>query len=168
MAVLVVQLVGQCVRTRAIETFGHSFYCHMAQPKIMVYGANGFTARLFLHKLAALPCDVILAGRNKADIAALAQQHGYRHRIFGLDDANVVDKHLADIALLLNCALDRLPKRRYHLQKVPSKIAVTILILPVRFVFLKRFNRMHDDARGNNVCLIACTALIGQLDNPVD
>ncbi len=156
------------MRTRAIETFGHSFYCHMAQPKIMVYGANGFTARLFLHKLAALPCDVILAGRNKADIAALAQQHGYRHRIFGLDDANVVDKHLADIALLLNCALDRLPKRRYHLQKVPSKIAVTILILPVRFVFLKRFIACMMMRVGTMFVSLRAWALIGQLDNSVD
>lgn len=126
----------------------------MAQPKIMIYGANGFTARLFLHKLAALPCEIILAGRNEVDIAALAQQHGYRHRIFGLTDINVVDKHLSDIALVLNCA-GPFTKTAVPLAKSAIRNRCHYFDITGELRVFEALHRMHDDARANNVCLIA-------------
>ncbi|MFD0738737.1 saccharopine dehydrogenase family protein [Lysobacter koreensis] len=69
----------------------------------MIYGANGYTGRLIALEAQRRGLAPVLAGRS-ADVAALAQQLGFSHRRFDLDDAAAVAAGLAGIGLVLHCA----------------------------------------------------------------
>ncbi|WP_037078451.1 saccharopine dehydrogenase family protein [Neorhizobium vignae] len=71
--------------------------------KLMIYGATGYTGRMAAkHAKAGTP--LVLAGRSEATLSRLAAELGVEYRVFGLDDAGAIDKGLADISVLVNCA----------------------------------------------------------------
>lgn len=73
--------------------------------KWMIYGANGYTARLIAAEVVrrGFPAPV-LAGRSRHKFADLAEQHGWITREFGLDEPDITAQQLQDIDLLLHCA----------------------------------------------------------------
>ena len=71
---------------------------------VLIYGANGYTAELIIGLALQDGAKPILAGRSAQKLALLAQQHGLRCRVFGLDDPGLVVKNLAGVAVVLNCA----------------------------------------------------------------
>jgi short subunit dehydrogenase-like uncharacterized protein len=66
-----------------------------AQGEWILYGANGYTGELTARMAVQAGMRPILAGRNAAAVAALAQELGLEHRAAGLDDAAAVDQLLA-------------------------------------------------------------------------
>lgn len=72
--------------------------------KVLVYGCNGYTARLLLPGLKALGVDVIVAGRNESAVADAANELGLRERVFPLTEPKRIDENVADATLLLNAA----------------------------------------------------------------
>jgi short subunit dehydrogenase-like uncharacterized protein len=70
----------------------------------VVYGANGYTGRLTARMAVQRGLRPILAGRNEAEVAALAAELALPHRAFGLDDPGAVDAGLAGAAVVLHCA----------------------------------------------------------------
>ena len=52
--------------------------------KIMLYGANGYTARLIIKELIGAGIKPVLAGRNQVKISSLADKHGFEHSILSL------------------------------------------------------------------------------------
>ncbi|MEO8010005.1 MAG: saccharopine dehydrogenase NADP-binding domain-containing protein [Dokdonella sp.] len=70
----------------------------------MIYGANGYTARLIVAAALERGLKPILAGRDRDALDALAQPHGLTRRVFALDDAGEIARNLDGIDLLLNCA----------------------------------------------------------------
>jgi short subunit dehydrogenase-like uncharacterized protein len=76
----------------------------MKKPRILLYGANGFTARLMIERLKALPAELILGGRNLDKIKTIADHHGLRSRSFALNHPASITKNMAGIDLLINCA----------------------------------------------------------------
>lgn len=71
---------------------------------LLIYGATGYTGRLTAEHAVEAGLTVILGGRNHTRLTALAAELGVEHRTFGLDDSSRVDKRLADVSVLLNCA----------------------------------------------------------------
>ncbi|MEO8459465.1 MAG: saccharopine dehydrogenase NADP-binding domain-containing protein [Dokdonella sp.] len=69
----------------------------------MIYGANGYTGKLIAAEAKARGLMPILAGRSDS-VAALAQEHGFTHRRFDLDDGDAVRAGLDGIDLVLHCA----------------------------------------------------------------
>ncbi|MBX9913237.1 MAG: saccharopine dehydrogenase NADP-binding domain-containing protein, partial [Pseudomonadaceae bacterium] len=69
----------------------------------LIYGANGYTARLIAQQAKSLGLQPILAGRS-ADIQELATQLGLPARQFDLSNQAASSKALADVQLVLNCA----------------------------------------------------------------
>jgi short subunit dehydrogenase-like uncharacterized protein len=69
---------------------------------VMIYGANGYTARLVLKKLAPLSIKLVLAGRNEPALKALKSP--WPLAIFDLDNEDTVRKNLTGIDLLINAA----------------------------------------------------------------
>lgn len=76
----------------------------MKKNKILLYGANGFTAQLMIDGLKSLPVELIVAGRNHDTIRTLANAHGLPYRHFPLKHQTTIKKNLEDINLLINCA----------------------------------------------------------------
>jgi short subunit dehydrogenase-like uncharacterized protein len=70
----------------------------------MLYGANGYTGKLIAERAVAVGLQPIVAGRNADQINGLAKRLGLEPRVFDLDDAKTIDRNLADVVLILNCA----------------------------------------------------------------
>jgi short subunit dehydrogenase-like uncharacterized protein len=70
----------------------------------MIYGANGYTGRLIVREAVKRGMKPFLAGRNREEINALANEFGLPSRIFGLDNAAELHRNLADVKLVLHCA----------------------------------------------------------------
>lgn len=71
---------------------------------ILIYGANGYTAELVIERALAAGATPVLAGRTEAKLRPLAERFGLPLRVFPVDDAKVVARNLAGIAVVLNCA----------------------------------------------------------------
>jgi short subunit dehydrogenase-like uncharacterized protein len=72
--------------------------------QFMIYGANGYTGRLIAHAAVKRGLKPLLAGRNRDEIAALAQELGLPRRVFDLSNPNEVARNLAGVAVVLHCA----------------------------------------------------------------
>jgi short subunit dehydrogenase-like uncharacterized protein len=70
----------------------------------LLYGANGYTAKLIAREAAARGGKPILAGRNRKSIEPLAAEFGCESRIFGLDDIAAAAAGLRGVKVVLNCA----------------------------------------------------------------
>ena len=70
----------------------------------MIYGANGYTGRLIAREAARRGLKPLLAGRNRDELDALAQELGLSHRVFELSNPNEVARNLEGVAVVLHCA----------------------------------------------------------------
>lgn len=70
----------------------------------MIYGANGYTARLIAELAVAEGRKPILAGRDAATIEAIAKELDCPFRVFSLTSAKVVSEQLAGLSAVLHCA----------------------------------------------------------------
>jgi short subunit dehydrogenase-like uncharacterized protein len=67
----------------------------------MIYGAYGYTGELMAREAVRRGLRPVLAGRNGSPLARVAATLGLEYRVF---DVSQAEPHLADIAVLLNCA----------------------------------------------------------------
>jgi short subunit dehydrogenase-like uncharacterized protein len=74
------------------------------EPKVLVYGATGFTGQLILEQLRALHVPFVAAGRNEARLRAVGEAFRAPVRVFGLDDQSGVERGLSGMSILLNSA----------------------------------------------------------------
>jgi len=72
--------------------------------KILIYGANGYTAELIIQLALSEGAKPILAGRSEQKLAPRAKQHGLSARVFDLADPSIVVQNLTGVAVVLNCA----------------------------------------------------------------
>lgn len=70
----------------------------------LLYGANGYTGELIAREAVRRGLQPILAGRNKAAVAALAKELNCQYRVFPVEDQTATLVALQDVRLLLNCA----------------------------------------------------------------
>ena len=70
----------------------------------MVYGATGYTGKLVVAEAGRRGLDIVVAGRNRAKLEALAKTTGHDHRVVALDDDEALATALADIAAVLHIA----------------------------------------------------------------
>ena len=70
----------------------------------LIYGANGYTARLIVAEAVRRGLKPILAGRNAAALQPLGLQHGLPVRVFDLGVPQDVAAGLQDVSLVLHCA----------------------------------------------------------------
>jgi short subunit dehydrogenase-like uncharacterized protein len=73
-------------------------------PNFLLYGANGYTGKLVARLAKERGLSPVLAGRDRASIEQLAQELGFEHRVFPLDDAAALDAALGEAAVVLHCA----------------------------------------------------------------
>lgn len=70
----------------------------------MIYGANGYSARLIAERARDRGLAPVLAGRNADAVAAVAEALGLESRIFSLDDRAAISGALSDIDAVVHCA----------------------------------------------------------------
>jgi short subunit dehydrogenase-like uncharacterized protein len=104
---------------------------------LMIYGANGYTGRLIAREAARRGLKPVVAGRNREQIAQLAAELGLPRRVFGLADADEIDRNLDAIDLVLHCAgpfsrtaepmLEACLRRKAHYLDITGEIDVFAL-----------------------------------------
>ena len=72
--------------------------------KFLLYGANGYTGNLIAQQARERGLSPILAGRDGVKIKQLADELGFEHRVFSLDDSAALDAALKEVAVVLHCA----------------------------------------------------------------
>ncbi|MBO0934461.1 saccharopine dehydrogenase family protein [Fibrella aquatilis] len=70
----------------------------------LLYGANGYTARLILEKVAQFGLTPILCGRDETKLRPLAGQYGFAYRVADLADSVALGAALQGVAVVLHCA----------------------------------------------------------------
>ncbi len=76
----------------------------MTTNQFLLYGANGYTARLIIDRAASFGLTPVLAGRSEEKLRSLAEKHGLGYRVANLDNTAELDKVLLDMPVVLNCA----------------------------------------------------------------
>ena len=74
------------------------------RPRMLIYGANGYTGRLIVEHVVALGMKPVLAGRNVEEIPSLAQSVGLEWRVVDLSDPNKLDEVLLGMTVVIHCA----------------------------------------------------------------
>ncbi|MBZ6089016.1 MULTISPECIES: saccharopine dehydrogenase family protein [Streptomyces] len=75
-----------------------------ATPRLLVYGATGYTGKLVARHAQQSGLDIVVAGRNRERITALGEELGLESRAFALDDPEIVRAALDGITVVLNVA----------------------------------------------------------------
>src|SRR3546814_640512 len=70
----------------------------------MIYGANGYTGRMMVAEAVKRGLRPVLAGRNGAELNALAAEYGLPTRVFALQAGDGLKAGLSGIGLVLHCA----------------------------------------------------------------
>lgn len=70
----------------------------------LLYGSNGYTGRLILHRALEAGLRPLLAGRNGAEVGAQAAEHGLEHRAFPLEDEAALDAALGEVPAVVHAA----------------------------------------------------------------
>src|SRR5437868_5142058 len=71
---------------------------------LLIYGANGYTGDLIARRAAQEGVPAVLAGRNGDRLRDLAGELQSEQRTFVVDDVAAVDRALAGVTVVLNCA----------------------------------------------------------------
>lgn len=71
---------------------------------LLIYGSYGYTGALIARAAVNDGLDPILAGRRAEPVEAQATRLDVDHRVFSLEHDAVVERNLADVDAVLNCA----------------------------------------------------------------
>jgi short subunit dehydrogenase-like uncharacterized protein len=70
----------------------------------LIYGANGYTAKLIVELAIKQGLKPVIAGRSEHKIKPMAEEFGLEYLIFGLDNQPELVQYLEKFSLVLNCA----------------------------------------------------------------
>lgn len=70
----------------------------------LIYGAYGYSGKLIAQHAKRMGYTPILAGRSAAKLKELGERMGLPWQAFSLDDEQALQRELADVKLLVNCA----------------------------------------------------------------
>ena len=73
-------------------------------PRVLIYGATGFTGRAISHEAKQAGLDFVVAGRNHDRLMQLAEQLDVPFIAVTLDDASGLDQALNEIDVVMNVA----------------------------------------------------------------
>ncbi len=76
----------------------------MSEKQWIIYGAYGYSGLLIAREAKRLGLNPILAGRSQEKVETLANELGFRHSAFSLDDPSTVADQLKEMHLVLHCA----------------------------------------------------------------
>ena len=122
----------------------------------LLYGANGYTAKLIIHESLKYGLKPILAGRNREKIEALAQEHRLESRIFDLDDPETISQYLEGVSVCLNAA-GPFSKTALPLAKACINTQAHYLDITGEIAVFEDIKKLDGLARGQEVMLMSGT-----------
>ena len=76
----------------------------MTGPRLLVYGANGYTGALIAREAARRGLAPVLAGRSAGPVESIARELGCESRTATLDDSPGLERLLRGVTVVLHCA----------------------------------------------------------------
>jgi short subunit dehydrogenase-like uncharacterized protein len=77
---------------------------NLSKNKLMIYGANGYSAQLIIEELLNRGIKPILAGRNETAIKNVSKKYSCEYRVFDLTDEQKSIEAFSNVHTVLNCA----------------------------------------------------------------
>ena len=71
--------------------------------QIVVYGSYGYTGKLIVNECVAKKLEVVLAGRNEAQLQKQSKQSGYPYQVVESSDLEGLKKLLTPAAVVIHC-----------------------------------------------------------------
>ena len=125
----------------------------MKEFNILVYGANGYTGRLVLEELRKKGLRCTIAGRNEKQIKELAEKYQLDHRVFSLDNANEIEKNIAEFKAVLHCAGPFI-KTSQPMARACINTGCHYLDITGEIPVYEGLQKLDDEARRNKVMLL--------------
>jgi short subunit dehydrogenase-like uncharacterized protein len=125
------------------------------QPSWMLYGAYGTTGRLILDEALRRGHRPLLAGRDAARLAALAQQHGLATAAVSLDDAAGLRAALAKVPLVFH-AVGPFAETGRPMLEACLDARVNYVDLNGEIPHLQAVLKAKERARAAGIALIGC------------
>ena len=122
----------------------------------LLYGANGYTARLIIDESLKQGLKPILAGRNQEKIEALAKKYKLPSRIFDLGQASQIQQHLEGVSVCLNAA-GPFSKTALPLAKACINKGVHYLDITGEIAVFEDIKKLDGLARGQDIMLMPGT-----------
>jgi short subunit dehydrogenase-like uncharacterized protein len=120
---------------------------------LLIYGASGYTGKLLTRAAADHDLHPILAGRDGAQLRAVAAPLRLRYRVVPVDDARRLSEALRDVHVLLNAAgpfsatarplVDACLRTQTHYLDLAGELAV-----------FSELERLDEEARDRNLMLM--------------
>lgn len=127
----------------------------MADPtRFLLYGANGFTARLVIEVAASYGLQPVIAGRNEEKIKALAIKHHLDYCIADLTDAKALDTMLQEFSVVLHCA-GPFSKTALPMQKACLRTGTHYLDITGEIAVFEQGASLHREAVDSNIMLMS-------------
>jgi short subunit dehydrogenase-like uncharacterized protein len=136
-----------------VNTFPLRYLLPAIMKTLLIYGANGYTGRLICEEAKKHGLSPVLAGRDRASIASLAESYGWEYRVFGLDDAQQIATNMAGIDVVIHAAG---PFRFTAEKMIQACIEAGVHYLDINGevdVFAMA-QSMHDQAFAKNIMLL--------------
>ena len=122
--------------------------------EFLLYGANGYTAKLILDQAKSFGLTPVLAGRSAAKLKLLAEQYSLTYRVADLNDAVAVDAMLLDVTVVLHCA-GPFSKTAAPMQQACLRMGVHYLDITGEIDVFEYGMTLHDEAVRQKVMLMS-------------
>ena len=76
----------------------------MQQNQFLLYGANGYTGELIARFASEYNLQLVIAGRRKEPLAAMAAKLSLPYKVFELKDTDALEKALQEVKVVIHCA----------------------------------------------------------------
>lgn len=120
----------------------------------LLYGANGYTARLILAKAAQFGLTPILCGRDEAKLHPLAEQYGLPYRVAALTDEIALNNAMRDVPVILHCA-GPFSKTALPMQQACLRNGVHYLDITGEIAVFEQGAALHKQALERGVMLMS-------------
>ncbi|MDB5241645.1 MAG: saccharopine dehydrogenase [Spirosoma sp.] len=124
------------------------------KPSFLLYGANGYTARLIIELANSFGLTPILAGRSMAKVKSLADQYGLTYRLADLNDASAFDALLQDVSVVLHCA-GPFSKTAAPMQQACLRTVTHYLDITGEIDVFEQGMKLHSEALGQHIMLMS-------------
>ena len=124
------------------------------KPSFLLYGANGYTARLIIDLACSVGLTPVLAGRSATRLKPLADATGLSYRVADLQDAAALDALLVDTPVVLHCA-GPFSKTAAPMQQACLRTGTHYLDITGEIDVFEYGMTLHNEALRQNVMLMS-------------
>lgn len=121
--------------------------------KLMIYGAGGYTGRMAAEQAHAAGLPLVLGGRSNDGLFHLCKRLDADGRIFELSDSDAIEKALADVSAVLNCAGPYMDTAE-PLMRAAIRSGVHYLDIAAELDSYRLAEALDDDAKAAGVMLL--------------